>query len=53
MVSSYDLIFADNLNELNAKFEKATSDKLQCEEEAMATQETIVLANRLVNGLAR
>ena len=41
-----------NLADLKAKFEKATSDKLRCEEEAKATQETIVLANRLVNGLA-
>ncbi|KAJ3096963.1 hypothetical protein HDU97_005410 [Phlyctochytrium planicorne] len=41
-----------NLAELKAKFEKATEDKLKCEEEARSTQETIVLANRLVNGLA-
>ncbi|KAJ3249578.1 hypothetical protein HDU78_000105 [Chytriomyces hyalinus] len=41
-----------NLAELRAKFEQATADKLKCEEEAKATQETIVLANRLVNGLA-
>ncbi|KAJ3090810.1 hypothetical protein HK102_002597 [Quaeritorhiza haematococci] len=41
-----------NLGELKAQFEKATADKLKCEEEARATQETIVLANRLVNGLA-
>lgn len=37
---------------MRAKFEKATSDKLRCEEEAKSTQETIILANRLVNGLA-
>ncbi|KAJ3128700.1 hypothetical protein HK098_003691 [Nowakowskiella sp. JEL0407] len=41
-----------NLEDLKAKFEKATADKLKCEEEARSTQETIVLANRLVNGLA-
>ncbi|KAI8587105.1 dynein heavy chain and region D6 of dynein motor-domain-containing protein [Geranomyces variabilis] len=41
-----------NLAELTAQFEKATADKLMCEEEARATQETIVLANRLVGGLA-
>ncbi|KAJ1558852.1 Dynein heavy chain 9, axonemal [Nowakowskiella sp. JEL0078] len=41
-----------NLADLRAKFEKATADKLKCEEEARSTQETIVLANRLVNGLA-
>ena len=41
-----------NLSDLKAKFEKATADKLKCEEEAKRTQETIVLANRLVNGLA-
>jgi dynein heavy chain len=42
----------NNLAELRAKFEKATSDKLRCEEEAKSTQETIMLANRLVNGLS-
>ncbi|TPX70381.1 hypothetical protein SpCBS45565_g01824 [Spizellomyces sp. 'palustris'] len=41
-----------NLAELTAQFEKATADKLKCEEEARSTQETIVLANRLVGGLA-
>ncbi|KAJ3158178.1 hypothetical protein HDU86_003133 [Geranomyces michiganensis] len=41
-----------NLAELTAQFEKATADKLMCEEEARSTQETIVLANRLVGGLA-
>ncbi|KAJ3292200.1 hypothetical protein HDU79_001606 [Rhizoclosmatium sp. JEL0117] len=41
-----------NLADLRAKFEKATADKLKCEEEAKSTQDTIVLANRLVNGLA-
>jgi len=41
-----------NLAELKAQFEKATADKLKCEEEANATNATIALANRLVNGLA-
>ncbi|RKP21352.1 hypothetical protein ROZALSC1DRAFT_27237, partial [Rozella allomycis CSF55] len=41
-----------NLSDLKAKFEKATADKLRCEEEAKRTQETIILANRLVGGLA-
>ena len=42
----------DNMAELNAKFEKATNDKLRCQQEADATQSTISLANRLVGGLA-
>lgn len=42
----------NNLNELRMKYEKAVSDKLKCEEDAKRTQETIVLANRLVGGLA-
>ncbi|KAI8900476.1 dynein heavy chain and region D6 of dynein motor-domain-containing protein [Globomyces pollinis-pini] len=42
----------NNLADLKAKFEKATADKLRCEEEAQGTQVTIELANRLVNGLA-
>ena len=41
-----------NLAELTAAFEQATNEKLRCEEEATSTQTTIVLANRLVNGLA-
>eukprot|EP01135_Chromosphaera_perkinsii_P002940 Nk52_evm51s230 gene=Nk52_evmTU51s230 len=41
-----------NLAELTAAFENATNEKLRCEEEATSTQTTIVLANRLVNGLA-
>ncbi|KXS10801.1 hypothetical protein M427DRAFT_103173 [Gonapodya prolifera JEL478] len=40
-----------NLADLKAKFEKATNDKLRCEQEAKSTQDTIVLANRLVGGL--
>ena len=38
--------------ELTAKFEKATGDKLKCQQEAEATNNTITLANRLVGGLA-
>nr|P39057.1 RecName: Full=Dynein beta chain, ciliary [Heliocidaris crassispina]BAA00827.1 dynein beta-heavy chain [Heliocidaris crassispina] len=41
-----------NLAELTAQFEKATSDKLKCQQEAEATSRTITLANRLVGGLA-
>ncbi|OWK51882.1 Dynein heavy chain 9, axonemal, partial [Lonchura striata] len=37
---------------LTARFEKATSDKLRCQQEAEATACTISLANRLVGGLA-
>jgi len=42
----------NNLAELTAKFEKATADKLKCQQEAEATTLTINLANRLVGGLA-
>ncbi|XP_010213287.1 PREDICTED: dynein heavy chain 9, axonemal-like, partial [Tinamus guttatus] len=42
----------ENLRKLTAKFEKATSDKLKCQQEAEATACTISLANRLVRGLA-
>ncbi|KAM6050175.1 dynein axonemal heavy chain 9 [Theristicus caerulescens] len=41
----------ENLGKLTAKFEKATSDKLKCQQEAEATACTIALANRLVGGL--
>lgn len=37
---------------LTADFEKATADKLKCQQEADATNATIALANRLVGGLA-
>ncbi|KAF2978605.1 hypothetical protein EK904_004182 [Melospiza melodia maxima] len=37
---------------LTAQFEKATSDKLRCQQDAEATACTITLANRLVGGLA-
>uniref|UniRef100_A0ABM5FM48 Dynein axonemal heavy chain 9 isoform X2 n=1 Tax=Pogona vitticeps TaxID=103695 RepID=A0ABM5FM48_9SAUR len=42
----------ENLARLTAKFEKATAEKLKCQEEAEATANTISLANRLVGGLA-
>uniref|UniRef100_H0Z5T6 Dynein axonemal heavy chain 17 n=1 Tax=Taeniopygia guttata TaxID=59729 RepID=H0Z5T6_TAEGU len=42
----------ENLGKLTARFEKATSDKLRCQQEAEATACTISLANRLVGGLA-
>ena len=41
----------DNLAELTAQFEKATSAKLKCQQEAESTAQTISLANRLVGGL--
>ncbi|XP_026133128.1 dynein axonemal heavy chain 9 [Carassius auratus] len=42
----------ENLAKLTAKFEKATADKLRCQQEAETTARTIALANRLVGGLA-
>ncbi|XP_023100299.2 dynein axonemal heavy chain 9 isoform X1 [Felis catus] len=42
----------ENLAKLTAKFEKATADKLRCQQEAEATAGVISLANRLVRGLA-
>ncbi|NWT20166.1 DYH9 protein, partial [Vireo altiloquus] len=42
----------ENLGKLTAKFEKATSDKVKCQQEAEGTACTIALANRLVGGLA-
>ncbi|KAM4031554.1 dynein axonemal heavy chain 9 isoform 1-T1 [Anomaloglossus baeobatrachus] len=42
----------ENLAKLTTKFEKATADKLKCQQEADATALTISLANRLVGGLA-
>ncbi|XP_043925655.1 dynein axonemal heavy chain 17-like [Protopterus annectens] len=41
-----------NLSSLTAAFEKATAEKLKCQQEADATNRTISLANRLVGGLA-
>ncbi|XP_061561508.1 dynein heavy chain 9, axonemal isoform X3 [Phycodurus eques] len=42
----------ENLAKLTAKFEKATAEKLKCQQEAESTAHTISLANRLVGGLA-
>lgn len=41
----------EQLAKLTADFEKATSEKLRCQQEADATSSTISLANRLVGGL--
>lgn len=40
-----------SLDTLKAAFEKATSEKLRCEDEVNCTNTTIQLANRLVKGL--
>ncbi|XP_056673432.1 dynein axonemal heavy chain 9 isoform X2 [Monodelphis domestica] len=42
----------ENLAKLTTKFEKATAEKLKCQQEAELTTGTISLANRLVGGLA-
>lgn len=42
----------EQLAKLTADFEKATCEKLLCQQEADATNATIQLANRLVGGLA-
>lgn len=42
----------EQLAKLTADFEKATSEKLLCQQEADATNAVIQLANRLVGGLA-
>ncbi|XP_045482107.1 dynein beta chain, ciliary [Harmonia axyridis] len=42
----------EQLAKLTADFEKATTEKLLCQQEADATNATIQLANRLVGGLA-
>ncbi|XP_019398323.1 PREDICTED: dynein heavy chain 17, axonemal [Crocodylus porosus] len=41
-----------NLATLTAKFEKATAEKIKCQQEADTTNRVIMLANRLVGGLA-
>lgn len=43
----------ENLAKLTAKFERATADKLKCQQEAEATAGTISLANRLVSAAQR
>ncbi|KAJ0060498.1 hypothetical protein NL108_014189, partial [Boleophthalmus pectinirostris] len=45
-------VLNENLAKLTAKFERATADKLKCQQQAEATARTISLANRLVGGLA-
>lgn len=40
-----------SLDTLKAAFEKATSEKLRCQDEVNHTNTTIQLANRLVKGL--
>ncbi|XP_014280457.2 dynein beta chain, ciliary [Halyomorpha halys] len=42
----------EQLNQLTCDFEKATAEKLKCQQEADATTATIQLANRLIGGLA-
>ncbi|XP_037666336.1 dynein heavy chain 17, axonemal [Choloepus didactylus] len=41
-----------NLNNLTSAFEKATAEKIKCQQEADSTNRVISLANRLVGGLA-
>ncbi|XP_050620090.1 dynein axonemal heavy chain 17 [Macaca thibetana thibetana] len=41
-----------NLSNLTSAFEKATAEKIKCQQEADATNRVILLANRLVGGLA-
>ncbi|ERE69011.1 dynein heavy chain 17, axonemal [Cricetulus griseus] len=41
-----------NLSNLTSAFEKATAEKIKCQQEADATNRVISLANRLVGGLA-
>ncbi|NXJ94967.1 DYH17 protein, partial [Corythaixoides concolor] len=41
-----------NLAALTAQFEKATAEKIKCQQEADATTRVIALANRLIGGLA-
>uniref|UniRef100_A0A8D2ZL57 Uncharacterized protein n=1 Tax=Scophthalmus maximus TaxID=52904 RepID=A0A8D2ZL57_SCOMX len=42
----------ENLAKLTAQYNKATGEKLKCQQEAESTASTISLANRLVGGLA-
>ncbi|XP_039572046.1 dynein heavy chain 17, axonemal isoform X4 [Passer montanus] len=42
----------ENLATLTAQFEKATAEKIKCQQEADETNKVINLANRLVGGLA-
>lgn len=40
-----------SLQSLTAQFERATAEKISCQEEVARTNQTIELANRLVKGL--
>lgn len=40
-----------SLQSLTAQFERATAEKISCQEEVTRTNQTIELANRLVKGL--
>lgn len=40
-----------SLQSLTTQFEKATAEKISCQEEVASTNQTIELANRLVKGL--
>lgn len=40
-----------SLQSLTTQFEKATAEKIGCQEEVASTNQTIELANRLVKGL--
>lgn len=42
----------EQLKQLTEDFEKATAEKMKCQQEADATNATIQLANRLIGGLA-
>ncbi|NXH39972.1 DYH17 protein, partial [Dicaeum eximium] len=42
----------ENLATLTSQFEKATAEKIKCQQEADETNKVITLANRLVGGLA-
>ncbi|XP_063266171.1 dynein axonemal heavy chain 17 [Prinia subflava] len=42
----------ENLATLTAQFERATAEKIKCQQEADETNKVITLANRLVGGLA-
>lgn len=53
-MGSFGLFFQDldaSLQNLTAQVERATSEKISCQEEVTHTNQTIELANRLVKGL--
>lgn len=41
----------EDLSKLTSRYEEASEAKLKCQQEADATNKTIILANRLVSGL--